>query len=40
MNNRLSTKNSLLYKLKCINSRCEEFTPLDNNKINKTERYK
>ncbi len=39
MNNKFSTKNSLLYKMKCINSRNNEYYELENKEINKIEKY-
>lgn len=39
MNNKFSTKNSLLYKMKYINSRNKEYYELENKEINKIEKY-
>lgn len=39
MNNRFSTKNKLLYKMKCLNSRNDEYIPPAIISYDKTERY-
>ncbi len=39
MNNKFSTKNKLLYKMKCINTRNQEYYELENNDYDKIEKY-
>lgn len=40
LNNYFSKKNKLLYKMKCINSRNEEYSSLDDNNYEKIEKFK
>ncbi len=39
MNNRFSTKNKLLYKMKCINTRQNEYYELEDDEYGKIEKY-
>ena len=39
MNNRFSTKNKLLYKMKCINTRNQEYKELVINETDRKEKY-
>jgi len=39
LNNRFSTKNKWLYKMKCINTRNEEYKELKSEEIDKKEKY-
>ena len=39
MNNRFSKKNSLLYKMKCINTRDKEYYDIESNEYDREERY-
>ena len=39
MNNKFSKKNSLLYKMKFLNTKSEEYKPLKNEEYEKIERY-
>ncbi len=39
MNNKFSTKNKLLYKMKCINTRNQEYYELEDDEYNKIEKY-
>lgn len=40
MNNRFSNKNILLYKMKCLNTRNEEYKELDDKNFDIETRYK
>ena len=40
MNNKFSKKNRKLYKMKCINTRNEEYKELEYEETDKKERYK
>lgn len=40
MNNRFSTKNTMLYRFKCINSRNEEFIEPENNDFSRIQHKK
>ena len=39
MNNRFSTKNRLIYKMKCLNTRNKEYYDLEEDNYNKIEKY-
>jgi len=39
MNNKFSKKNSLLYKMKCINTRNKEYTKLENKEFDRIEKF-
>lgn len=39
MNNKFSKRNSLLYKMKCINTRNIEYQECDNFEYDRVERY-
>ena len=39
MNNKFSTKNSKLYKMKCLNTRNEEYKNIENEYNEKIERF-
>jgi hypothetical protein len=39
MNNKFSLKNKLLYKMKFLNTRNEEYFPLENNEHDRVERF-
>jgi hypothetical protein len=39
MNNRFSTKNRLLYKMKCINTRSQEYKDIERDFDFKIEKY-
>ena len=39
MNNKFSTKNKLLYKMKCINTRNQEYYEIEDDEYNKIEKY-
>ena len=39
MNNRFSIKNKLLYKMKCLNTRNEEYIKYDKTSYDKETRY-
>ena len=39
MNNKFSTKNNLLYKMKCLNTRNQEFNELKNNEFDRIQKY-
>ena len=40
MNNRFSTKNKKLYKMKCLNTRNQEYNSLDDLEFDRIEKYK
>ena len=40
LNNYFSKRNKLLYKMKCINTRNEEYTSLEDNEYDRTEKFK
>ena len=40
LNNYFSKRNKLLYKMKCINTRNEEYTSLEDSEYNKIEKFK
>ena len=39
MNNKFSTKNKQLYKMKCLNTRNQEYESLNEEKYDKIEKY-
>lgn len=40
MNNKFSKKNRLLYKMKCLNTRNQEYIEEENENYDKIEKYK
>ena len=40
MNNKFSTKNKLLYKMKCLNTRNQEYENIESEYEEKIEKYK
>ena len=40
MNNKFSTKNKLIYKMKCLNTRDSEYENIETDDYNKIEKYK
>ena len=39
MNNRFSKKNKLIYKMKCLNGRNEEYKVVEDNTYDRIEKY-
>ena len=39
MNNKFSTKNKLLHKMKCLNTRNQEYTSIENKEYNRIQKY-
>ena len=39
MNNKFSTKNTKLYRMKCINTRNQEYTSIEKEPSDRKERY-
>ena len=40
LNNYFSKRNKLLYKMKCINTRNEEYASLEDSEYNRIEKFK
>ena len=40
MNNKFSKKNRLIYKMKCLNTRNQEYIEEENEDLSKIEKYK